>query len=101
LESKIRKPRRKKLKVYFDNTNFVIPIYRKDEVRWEVHQTACPHCKAFHKQLPIFDIVQYGLLEHGLVTTVFQCTSCRKWFGIHYELVHMAEDDYFAETVGK
>jgi len=61
-------------------------IWPRSDVKWEINNIDCPLCGQTVKSRPVFDIIQYGLIDHDIVVTIFRCPLCDKSFGVKYVL---------------
>jgi len=77
-----------KIRMTLKGSTIAAPVWKRDDIHWEGSSIGCPYCSAIKRGKAIIDIIQYGLIDHDLVITVFECRACKKMFGVQYIFVH-------------
>lgn len=86
-----------KIRLTLSGNTVSAPIWPKAEISWEGSKIGCPLCATIRKAKGILDVIQYGLIDHDLVVTIFECRACKKQFGVKYTIPHEHEHERESE----
>jgi len=64
------------------------PVWKREDIHWEGSKISCPYCSEIKKAKAIIDVIQYGMIDHDLIITIFECRACKKQFGVRYVMPH-------------
>lgn len=72
--------------VTIEGRQHVAPIWNIEKVKWTGSKMKCPRCRRNIPATALIDVVQYGMIDRDLCTTIFDCPRCGKSFAVEYTI---------------